>query len=87
MNKIKNYVFTFIAVVLVQFVALAEPDPPPPGTSPDPGDFGGGDNPTDLPIDTYLWVLMVIGLCYVFYKFKNRIKLKTFSDKEQESCD
>lgn len=81
MNKIQNIVFTFIAVVLVQFVALAQENPPPPG------DFGGGDNPLDLPIDTYLWVLMVIGLCYVFYKFKNRIKLKTFSEKEQESCD
>jgi len=81
MNKIKNYVFTFIAVVLVQFVALAQPEPPPPDPPSPPGDFGGGDNPLDLPIDTYLWVLMVIGLCYVFYKFKNRIKLKTFSNK------
>ena len=81
MNKIKNSVFTFIAVVLVQFVALAQGGPPPPG------DFGGGDNPLDLPIDTYLWVLIVIGLGYAFYKFKNRNKLKTFSNKEQESCD
>ena len=82
MNKIKNSVFTFTAVVLVQFVALAQGGPPPP-----PGDFGGGDNPLDLPIDTYLWVLIVIGLGYAFYKFKNRNKLKAFSNKEQESCD
>jgi hypothetical protein len=76
MNKIKNSVFTFIAVVLVQFVALAQDGPPPP-----PGDFGGGDNPLDLPIDTYLWVLIVIGSGYAFYKFKSRNKLKTFSNK------
>lgn len=76
MNKIKSSVFTFTAVVLVQFVALAQGGPPPP-----PGDFGGGDNPLDLPIDTYLWVLIVIGLGYAFYKFKSRNKLKTFSNK------
>lgn len=75
MNKIKNSVFTFIAVILVQFVALAQGGPP------EPGDFGGGDNPLDIPIDTYLWVLIVIGLGYSFYKFKNHIKLKTFSNK------
>jgi hypothetical protein len=75
MNKIKNSLFTFIAVVLVQFVALAQDGPPPPG------DFGGGDNPLDLPIDTYLWVLIVVGLGYAFYKFKNHIKWKTFSNK------
>jgi hypothetical protein len=83
MNKIKNSVFTFIAVVLFQFVALAQGGPPPP---PPPGEIKG-DNPLDLPIDTYLWVLIVIGLGYAFYKFKNHIKLKAFSNKEQESCD
>ena len=86
MNKIKSSVFTFIAVVLVQFVALTQPPPPPPDNPPPPGDFDGGDNPLDLPIDTYLWVLIVIGLGYAFYKFKNHIKLKAFN-KEQESCD
>jgi hypothetical protein len=84
MNKIKNSVFTIIAVILVQFIAFAQSKyPPPPGskTTSDPGDFGGGDNPLDLPIDTYLWVLIVIGLGYAFYKFKNHIKWKTFSNK------
>ena len=61
MNKIKNIVFTFIAIVLVQFVALAQ----------DPGDFGGDPNPVDAPIDTYVWILLAAGLVYVFYKYRS----------------
>ena len=61
MNKIKNIVFTFIAIVLVQFVALAQ----------DPGDFGGDPNPVDAPIDTYVCILLAAGLVYVFYKYRN----------------
>ena len=66
MNKIKNIVFTFIAVVLAPFVALAQ-DPPP-------GDFGGDPadgNATDAPIDTYIWMLLMVGLVYVFYKYRS----------------
>ncbi len=39
----------------------------------DIGDFGGGANPTDAaaaPIDGYVWVLMGIGIAFVFFKFK-----------------
>ena len=70
MNTIKNSVFTFKAILLVQFVALAQ----------DPGDFGGDPNPTDAPIDKYLWVLLLFGLGYVFYKFKNHKRFKTISN-------
>ena len=70
MNTIKNSVFTFIAIVSVQFVALAQ----------DPGDFGGDSNPTDAPIDKYLWVLLLFGLAYVFYKCKNHKRFKTISN-------
>jgi hypothetical protein len=62
MNKIKSVVFTVIAVLLVQFVALAQDDL---------GDFGGGDNPLDTPIDSFVWVLLVVGLVYVFYKYSS----------------
>jgi hypothetical protein len=64
MNKIKNIVFTFIALVLVQFVALAQDGA---------GDFGGDpeDNPLDTPIDSFVWVLLVVGLVYVFYKYSS----------------
>ena len=61
MNKIKNIVFTFIALVLVQSVALAQDGA---------GDFGDpADNPLDTPIDSFVWVLLVVGLVYVFYKY------------------
>jgi hypothetical protein len=68
MNKIKNIVFTFIALVLVQFVALAQDGA---------GDFGGNaeDNPLDTPIDSFVWLLLVVGLVYVFYKYSS-LKLK-----------
>jgi hypothetical protein len=61
MNTIKNSVFTFIAIVLFQFVGLAQ----------EPGDFGGvGDgNATDAPIDTYVWILLIVGLGFAFYKY------------------
>ncbi len=61
MNNFKNIVFTLIAIVLVQFVALAQ----------DPGDFGGDPNPEDAPIDAFLWTMLLVGLCYVFYKYKS----------------
>lgn len=69
MNKIKNIVFTFIALVLVQFVALAQDGL---------GDFGGDptDNPTDTPIDSYLWLLLVVGLGYVLYKYRSLVQSK-----------
>jgi len=70
MNTIKNSVFTLIAIVLVQFVALAQ----------DPGDFGGGDNATDTPIDKYLWVLLLFGLGYVFCKYRSIMKLYPFTN-------
>jgi len=68
MNKIKNFVFAFIAVVLVQFAALAQIDPP---ADTGPGEFGGGDNATDAPIDSFVWLLLVVGLVYVFYKYSS----------------
>jgi hypothetical protein len=79
MNKIKNFVFTFVALLAVQFVALAQQEPVL-------GDPGAGGVPADNldtpepPIDTYIWVLLVIGLVYVFYKYKNHIKLNTCSN-------
>jgi len=66
MNTIKNIVFTFIVIVLVPFVTLAQAQDPLP---PEPGDFGGGDRPLDTTIDTYIWMFLIVGLVYVFYKY------------------
>ena len=68
MNNIKNIVFTFLAVVGVHFVAMAQTQDPPP-----PGDFGGSldGNATDTPIDTFIWTLLLVGLVYVFYKYRS----------------
>ena len=69
MNKIKNFVFTFVALLSVQFVALAQD--PIPG---EPGGDGVNTDPEVGPIDTYIWVLLVIGLVYVFYKYRSQLK-------------
>ena len=72
MNKIKNFVFTFVALLAVQFVALAQTDPTIPG---EPGGSGEANLDTpEPPIDTYIWVLLVIGLVYVFYKYRSQLK-------------
>ena len=69
MNKIKNIVFTVIALVLFQSVALAQDGA---------GEFGDGENPLDTPIDSFVWVLLVVGLVYVFYKYSS---LKSKEDR------
>ena len=75
MNKIKNFIFTFVALLSVQFVALAQD--PIPG---EPGADGNNLDPDVGPIDTHIWVLLLVGLVYVFYKYKNHNKLNTFSN-------
>ena len=71
MNKIKNFVFTFVALLAVQFVALAQEDLIPG----EPGGSGTENLDTpEPPIDTYIWVLLVIGLVYVFYKYRSQLK-------------
>ena len=73
MNKIKNFVFTFVALLAVQFVALAQEEP----VLGDPGGSGEANLDTpEPPIDTYIWVLLVIGLVYVFYKYRSQLKSK-----------
>jgi hypothetical protein len=42
----------------------------------DGDDTGFGDNVVDnpLPIDTNLWMLLLVGLGYVFYKYRKSMK-------------
>jgi len=64
MNKINNIVFTFIAIILVQFKALGQDGL---------GDFIEPD-PMPGPIDSYVWVLLLGGLLYVYSKYRIRNK-------------
>ncbi len=57
-----KWIFAIALTVLFHLTTLA-----------DPGDFGGGANPADgpaAPIDSYVWVLMGIGIAFVFYKYR-----------------
>lgn len=62
-----KWVIALAFTLLFQLTTFAEEDP---------GDFGGGDNPTDAPIDDYVWVLMGTGIVYTFYKYHRVAKLK-----------
>ncbi|WP_412987325.1 hypothetical protein [Pontimicrobium sp. IMCC45349] len=47
-----------ILFVLISFVCTAQEMPPPPAPPPPPG----------LPVDGFLWVLLVLGVCYGVFK-------------------
>ena len=68
MNNIKTIIFTLIAIVIVPFITFAQ--------DPDPGDFGMPQDydPLTSPIDSQVLKLLVIGLVYVFYKYKRTYK-------------
>ena len=68
MNNIKTILFTLIAIVIVPFITFAQ--------DPDPGDFGIPQDydPLTSPIDSQVLKLLVIGLVYVFYKYKRTYK-------------
>ena len=68
MNNIKTIIFTLIAIVIVPFITFAQ--------DPDPGDFGSPEDfdPLTSPIDNQVLIGLVIGLVYVFYKYRKLIK-------------
>lgn len=71
MKKLINNIFTLVVILASQTIAFAQ--------EPTPGDFGssstpGDSNATDTPIDTYVWILLIVGLVYVFSKYKTRSK-------------
>ncbi len=69
MKKFKNIIFTLLVIVLTQTIAFAQDTTPSDfGTSSNPTDS----NATDAPIDTYLWLLLLVGLLYVCSKYKTR---------------
>lgn len=77
MKKIKKSIFLIITVLLINAVTFAQIF--------EPADFGGDGtaNPLDEPaatkIDENLWILLIIGLVYIFFvvkKWGQKIGLK-----------
>lgn len=72
MKKIQKSTLLLITALLISSVAFAQIDI-------EPADIGGSGsaNPLDedAPIDENLWILIIIGLVYIFFK------IKTYSEK------
>jgi hypothetical protein len=68
MKKFINSIFTLVVILITQTIAFAQ----------DPSDFGDTTNPNannlDAPIDTNLWILLLVGLLYVCSKYKTKSK-------------
>jgi hypothetical protein len=68
MKKFINSIFTLVVILMTQTIAFAQT----------PTDFGDTTNPNannlDAPIDTNLWILLLVGLLYVCSKYKRRSK-------------
>ncbi len=73
-NLLKYYIVAFF--LCSTFVLFAQ-NPPPPGTN----DGGGGlEGDGDVvPIDDNVWILALIGLTFVFLKFRTIYKQGSFS--------
>jgi hypothetical protein len=75
MKKFRQIAVIILVFIVTQTITFAQ-DPPPPtdfGTSSTPDET----NATDAPIDAYIWVLLIIGLSFVFYKYRSHLKLKS----------
>ena len=61
MKNFKQIIITALVFLLTQTISVAQP----------PTDFGDTQdaNNLDAPIDSNLWVLLVVALLYVFYKY------------------
>jgi hypothetical protein len=61
MKNFKQIIITVLVFLLSQTISFAQT----------PTDFGDAQdaNNLDAPIDSNLWVLLVVGLLYVFYKY------------------
>lgn len=63
MKNFKQIIITLLVFLLTQTISFAQT----------PADFGDTTNQNadnlDAPIDSNLWVLLVVGLLYVFYKY------------------
>ncbi len=69
MKKQKHLNVTLILILLLHLLTFAQ----------NPGDFGNqpaDPAPTDAPINTQLWILIVIALGYAFFKTRKELQKK-----------
>jgi hypothetical protein len=69
MKKQKHLNVTLILILLFHLLTFAD----------NPGDFGNepaDPAPTDAPINTQLWILIVIALGYAFFKTRKELQNK-----------
>ena len=66
-NALKYYIAAFY--LCSTFVLFAQPGDGNGGSG-DAGLEGGGDTTPGAPIDDYVWVLALVGLLFVFLKFR-----------------
>ena len=68
MKKFIKSIFTLVVILITQTTSFAQ----------NLGEFGDTTNPNannlDAPIDTNLWVLLLVGLLYVCSKYKTKVK-------------
>ena len=67
MNKIVSKPFFAVVLFFVTIASQAKQGPPPPLPPPPPG----------LPIDGYIYVLLVVSLAFGIYKIYNNKTIKT----------
>ena len=75
-NVLKYYIAAFY--LCSTFVLFAQPGDGN-GETGDAGLEGGGDTTPGAPIDDYVWVLALVGLLFVFLKFRAIYKQGTRS--------
>lgn len=79
MNKLKRIFLAILVSVFLPLVSIAQPGGTA-GNGPGPTDFGStGDTSTQpddnaYPIDSHLWILLLIGCVYIFFKYQTVYK-------------
>ncbi len=70
MKNQKHLNFTLIIILLFHLISYAQQAPP--------GDFGSGSDPApnDVPLNSQLWILIVIGIAFAFIKTRGTLQNK-----------
>ena len=71
MKNQKHLNFTYILILLFHLISYAQQSAP--------GDFGGSGSdpaPNDVPLNSQLWILIVIGIAFAFIKTRRTLQNK-----------